>query len=73
MEEYRVLQTSELSTDPDQATRQCGSCGNLYSVPDNIWNYQCLCGEKTLYPTVGGNRSAIAWTPEVAAAGRYKP
>ncbi len=73
MDEYRALRTSELTADPDQATRKCGSCGYLYSVPDSVWNYQCLCGSKTLYPTVGGKVSAIAWTPDVEAACRYKP
>jgi hypothetical protein len=74
MEEYRALQTSELATDlPEQATRQCGSCGKLYIVPEDVWNYECLCGSRTLYRTVGGKVSAIAWTPEVEAACRYKP
>jgi hypothetical protein len=73
MDEYRALLASELTADPERATRQCGRCGKLYIVPDNVCNYQCLCGSRTLYSTVGGNVSAIPWSPEVEAASRYKP
>ena len=51
MNEYRALQVIELAVDRDRATRQCGNCGKLYAVPDNVFNYECLCGSKTLYPT----------------------
>ena len=51
MSEYRALLVIELTANRDSATRQCGNCGKLYAVPDDIFNYQCLCGSKTLYPT----------------------
>jgi DNA-directed RNA polymerase subunit RPC12/RpoP len=73
MTEYLTLAASDLAADPEQANRQCGSCGKLYVVPENVGSYECLCGSRTLYPTVGGKVSAISWTPEVEAACRYKP
>jgi hypothetical protein len=73
MEKYRALQTSGLTANPEQATRQCGSCGKLYAVPENVWNHRCLCGSRTLYLTASARVSAIAWTSDLEAASRYGP
>jgi hypothetical protein len=50
MTEYVTPRSSDLAANPEQATRQCGTCGKFYAFPDNISIHQCLCGSRTLYP-----------------------
>lgn len=64
MTEYRVLQTSDLAAEPEQATRKCARCPNHYTVPCSIFELQCLCGSRTLYPIndadpIGGKAWAL--------------